>query len=484
MPASSDHRSSVSESNRRLARLAISWYDVDPIQVEKTLRKVLQHHYDGETVDFLDALLEARIITANQAESLRLGHAPTQVDPDSGTHNRKAADDSATKAKDPEPLLDDPKQMGPYRILRLLGEGGMGAVYLAFDSRENRQVAIKVLSADQAPKSNILLRFQMEGRHGAMLVHPNIVRSIDSGQDAATGLHYIVLEYIDGPSAHELLDRSGPLKVGDAIHITLDIARALEHAHANRIVHRDIKPSNILLTSSGLAKLADMGLAKRRDESSNITNTCQGIGTPYYMPYEQAMNSRLADERSDIYALGATLYHLVTGEVPFAGESSLEIVEKKGIGIYVPARSRTRDVPETLEIILARMLARDPEDRYQTVSELIVDLQRSQLAVPIPSFANRDIAMQDPIVRKHWTVPVAPTSPDLQLHQADGSPPTKDHQTWFLRYEDRRGKVCKSKVTTAEILERLRLGKISVQMEAARSLQGEFKPLENWPEFE
>ncbi len=135
------------------------------------------------------------------------------------------------------------------------------------------------------------------------------------------------------------------LSVGDALHVILDVARALEHAHMRNIVHRDIKPGNILITLSGLAKLADLGLAKRLDETSHLTHAQQGFGTPYYMPYEQAMNAKDADARSDIYALGATLYHLVTGDVPFAGENSLEVVDKKKIGTFMPASRINPDVP-------------------------------------------------------------------------------------------------------------------------------------------
>src|SRR5207249_10902705 len=152
------------------------------------------------------------------------------------------------------------------------------------------------------------------------------------------------------------------------IHIILDVARGLEHAHHRAIVHRDIKPSNILLTSSGVAKLSDLGLSKRTDEVSHLTLARQGVGTPYYMPYEQALNAKRADERSDLYALGATLYHLLTGEVPFPGNSPLEILEKKDTGVYLPARFINPDVPEALERILARMLARAPEDRYPSAS--------------------------------------------------------------------------------------------------------------------
>lgn len=474
--APSEPRSALREANRRYARLAISWYGVDPIQVDRVARSVQQRQAQDQFVDFLDALVQAQILTQLQAQHLRLGHAPTQVDPNAPPHSTSQPIAPGTNG--------DPHQVGPFRVLRRLGEGGMGAVYLAFDTKENRQVAVKVLAAENAPRSNVLQRFYQEGRHGAMLAHPNIVRCFGTGQDAATGLHFIVLEYVDGPSAHELLDRSGPLKVGDAVHIILDIARALEYTHGSRIIHRDIKPSNILLTSTGVAKLSDMGLAKRSDEASNLTNTSQGIGTPYYMPYEQAMNAKKADERCDIYALGATLYHLITGEVPFAGESSLEIVEKKSRGYYPPAREVVVGVPDVLEDILVRMLARDPEDRYQTMSELIVDLERAQLADTIPSFVNRALAMQDPVVQQQWTAPVQPTSLDLQLQPyAVPGHPAKDQETWFLRYHDRQGNLCKSKVTAADIVERLREGKLSPRAEAARSIKGEYRPLNKWPDF-
>ena len=162
-----------------------------------------------------------------------------------------------------------------------------------------------------------------------------------------------------GPSALELLNKYGRLSVGDAVHIILDIARGLEHAHSRNIVHRDIKPDNILITTSGVAKLSDLGLAKRTDEASHLTAARQGFGTPYYMPFEQAMNAKYADGRSDIYALGATLYHLVTGEVPFPGINHLEIVEKKDIGEFPPARSHNGNAPRDT----CRLVAREWQSR-------------------------------------------------------------------------------------------------------------------------
>ena len=149
----------------------------------------------------------------------------------------------------------------------------MGAVYLGYHEGLDRQVAVKVLNEKMVSNQLHIDRFYREAKSGALLNHPNIVRTLNIGQDRATGKHYLVLEYVDGPSARELLDRRGPLSVGDAVHLALDIARALEHAHSRNVVHRDIKPDNILTTRSGVAKLADLGLARRTDESSHLSNT-------------------------------------------------------------------------------------------------------------------------------------------------------------------------------------------------------------------
>src|SRR5262249_24722813 len=215
------------------------------------------------------------------------------------------------------------------RLRGRLGGGGRGGVYLAFDGQDDRQVALKVLNDGLAANQGYVDRFYREAKSGALLNHPNIVRTLDVGQDRQTGKHYLVLEFVDGPSAHALLEGRGTLPVGDGVHIALDVARALEHAHSRNIVHRDIKPDNILLTASGLAKLGDLGLAKRLDEASPLTAARMGFGTTAYMPYEQAINAKYADGRSDIYALGATLYHLLTGRVPFPGDNHLEVVERK-----------------------------------------------------------------------------------------------------------------------------------------------------------
>jgi serine/threonine-protein kinase len=463
------------ESEKRAAQLAVSRFGAGAVHVQRVYQQVLQAQARGQAMDLLDMLVKQRLLTAAQAQELRAGLDTTQADAVRHPEANGSGNGNSGEIR----------RLGQYRILRRLGEGGMGAVYLGYHEAENQYVALKVLPDHLATNQVSLDRFYREAKSGALLNHPNIVRNLAAGQDRATGKHYLVMEYVDGVSALDLLNRQGRLKVGDAVHIILDVARALEHAHSRNIVHRDIKPDNILMTQSGVAKLSDLGLAKRTDEASHLTAARQGFGTPYYMPYEQAINAKYADGRSDIYALGATLYQLTTGELPFPGSNHLEIVEKKNVGTYLPASAHEPDVPVALDAILARMLARDPADRYQTASELIVDLERSNLAAPMPSFVDADRAMQDPVVRERVTAPAQPTAPDLQLAgrlpRTEGLRSTPD--LWYLRYRDGSGRWCKAKATTQQVLQRLRERRFPVDVEAGREHGGPFQPLREFPEF-
>ncbi len=265
------------------------------------------------------------------------------------------------------------------------------------------------------------------------------------------------------------------------------MARALEHAHSRNVVHRDIKPDNILITRSGVSKLVDLGLARRTDEASHLTATRQGFGTTYYMPYEQAINARYADGRSDIYALGATLYHLVTGIVPFPGDNHLEVIEKKNQGDFTPASKLNPAVPPALDRILERMLARDPRDRYQTASELIVDLERSRLAAPVPTFADPNQALQDPWVQQCLASSAEPTRLDPETPpRAPASAPAPTPATdgvWVLRYHNPAGKLCRARATSEQIAQRLRRGRISTKVEARHADGKDYHPLSFYPEF-
>ena len=371
-------------------------------------------------------------------------------------------------------------RLGDYQILSQLGEGGMGAVYLGYQVNEKKHVAIKVLSSQHTGNQEAIDRFYREVKSGTLLKHPNIVRNLTAGQDQLTGLHYLVMEYVEGPSLEAVLDKFGKLSVGDAVHIVLDIARGLEHVHSRNMVHRDIKPGNILLTQSGLAKLSDLGLAKRLDEASYLTAAKQGFGTPYYMPYEQAVNAKAADARSDIYALGATFYHLIVGEVPFTGTDPMEIIEKKKVGDYTPASVANPEIPKILDTFLARMLAREPRHRYQTASDLIVDLERSQLAAAVPSFVDPKRALYDPVVRQQIKSSMQTTA--MQVPAGEDTP--VHARFWFIRFRDKLGHWRKAKMTVTQILRRHRQGKLPAPVEVSPHIQGDFRPLQAFSEFQ
>lgn len=471
----------LTETEKKTASLAVSRFGVDRARIKQVFRSLAQSRHAGGSLDLLEILVRQSILTTAQARELRL--ALDRTNPD--INNPTAAppvDRDAIEVVYPGAVFE-PRTVGDLRILRPLGQGGMGVVYLAYDDKRKSQFALKVLADNLAGNQGYIDRFYREARSGAVLDHPNIVRTIAVGQDPLLKCHYLVLEYVDGPSTQLLLDRFGRLSVGDAVHVTLNVARGLEHAHSRNVVHRDIKPDNILLTTSGEAKLADLGLSKRTDEATHLTGARQGFGTPYYMPYEQAMSARFADGRCDIFALGATLYHLVTGEVPFAGDSHLEILEKKDLGEYKPASLLNPEIPAELDWILERMLARDPDDRYQTASELIVDLERSGLSAAVPSFVDMDLALQDPIVRARLTAPAQPTRPDLDSPPAETTSPLKGAELWYLRYRNRDGRWCKSRATTEEILRRLQAGRYSPHLQISRQPKGEYCELASIEEF-
>jgi eukaryotic-like serine/threonine-protein kinase len=488
--------SSPSDVDKRAAALAIAQFGADRHRVDIAVQGVAQARMRGQNFDLVDLFVAQNLLTPAQAAELR---HDLQSEPPEDPQQLSKAPRSEGEISSPSangmpaapsiPAGQQLRNMGEYRILRPLGQGGMGSVYLGYDENQKRQVAIKVLSEQLASNLDYVERFYREAKSGSVLDHPNIIRCIEARQDKSSGKHYLVMEYVDGPSAHALLDRMGRLPVGDAVHIALDIARGLEHVHSRNIVHRDIKPDNILVTRSGIGKLADLGLAKRLDEVSHLTGLRVGFGSVDYIPYEQAINAKQADGRSDIYALGATLYHLVTGQVPFPANNYMEIAEKKLIGNFRPASQLNSEVPAVLDRILEKMLARDPQGRYQMVSELIVDLERANLSAGVPTFTDPELALQDPLVRSRLVSPVQPTQLDLQSQTKKETPAKPEIEVnegqgiWFLRFPNRDGQWIKTKMTTQQVLERLAEGRLGAEAEACPQPKGEFRSLEKFKEF-
>ncbi len=271
-----------------------------------------------------------------------------------------------------------------FRIVSKLGEGAMGTVYYAHQLSLDRPVALKVLAAHVAANSDFVERFYREARISAKLDHPNIVRGLAVGTEG--GLYYFAMELVEGESVDHVLGRRGKLPIGDAVKIVLDVGRALVHAEAKGLVHRDIKPANIMVTRAGVVKLADLGLAKTTADDSGLTQTGVLFGTPSYMAPEQVQNAKGVDIRCDIYALGVTLYHLVTGQKPFSGKTMYDMLAAKEKGQCEPARRHNPDVPRPLERVIDRMMAPDPNRRYATAAELVSALEATHTASATLSF--------------------------------------------------------------------------------------------------
>ncbi|MHC5036516.1 MAG: protein kinase domain-containing protein [Planctomycetota bacterium] len=259
-----------------------------------------------------------------------------------------------------------------YALLSKIGEGGMGAVFRAKQVSLDRDVAIKILAPKLARDTFFIDRFFREARAAAALSHENIIRAIDVGE--ASGHYYFVMEFVEGQTAHDLVLRKGPLKESEVLDIGIQVARALDHAHQHGIVHRDVKPENIMITEEGIAKLCDLGLA-RTAAGEGGAGVEEAVGTPNYVSPEQARGDTNVDIRTDIYSLGATLYHLATGSMPF---------KKLGSPLVVMARHLTEQIPYPKRInpklsdgicnVLRKMMVKDPAKRYGAPRELLDDL--------------------------------------------------------------------------------------------------------------
>ena len=260
---------------------------------------------------------------------------------------------------------------GRYKIIRKLGSGGMANVYLAEDQELGRRVAIKILNERHANDDQFVERFRREAKNAAGLSHPNIVAIYDRGE--AEGTYYIAMEYLDGRSLKELIIGRGPAPVHVAIDYARKILDALRFAHRNGIVHRDIKPHNVIVDAEGRVKVTDFGIA--RAGTSQMTEVGSIIGTAQYLSPEQAKGAPV-DQTSDLYSVGIVLYELLTGKVPFTGDSPVEIAMKHISAIPDPPSALRSDVPEDLDLIVLRALGKTSEDRYPSAEEMDKDLGR------------------------------------------------------------------------------------------------------------
>lgn len=317
---------------------------------DEELRRAIQEYKERRKTDPLmlqDLMIELGYVTSGQAERLKTSIRESKV--------------AAT-------------QIPGYKVLGKLGAGAMAVVYKAMQLSLKRTVAIKVLPKRFTENPEYVQRFYKEGQAAGKLNHPNIVQAIDVGE--AGGYHYFVMEYVEGKTIADDIANGQVCGEKEAIEIIIQVCHALEHAHAHGLVHRDVKPKNIMINTQGVVKLADMGLARETtDIEAAQSEEGKAYGTPYYISPEQIRGKIDIDGRADIYGLGATFYHMVTGKVPFTGDDSAAIMRKHLKEKLVPPdhinTSLSAGVSEVIEI----MMAKHREDRYNSVEELLTDLE-------------------------------------------------------------------------------------------------------------
>jgi uncharacterized RDD family membrane protein YckC/predicted Ser/Thr protein kinase len=262
-----------------------------------------------------------------------------------------------------------------FRVDRLLGRGAMGAVYLGWDTSLEREVALKVLSPNLAHVPDVVARFVREARSQGKLKHPNVTQIYFIGEDR--GLHFFAMEYVEGAPLDQLLERGEKVPWAKALEYVLMAARGLRAAHQQGFIHRDVKPSNLLVDHEGQVKIADFGLVKSTTGDKELTQRGMIVGSPMYMAPEQG-RAEECDHRADIYSLGCTFYHLVTGQPPFDAPSPITIMSMHVTDRANRIRANHPDVTEEVERVIDRMMSKDPKDRFANYEELIDALERAR----------------------------------------------------------------------------------------------------------
>jgi eukaryotic-like serine/threonine-protein kinase len=451
--------------------------------------------------DLADALLGTQPapgkteVAARNADATRGGGGLDQTQ-DSGVQGSNA-DIMPGQDADEENLRTS---LRDFRLIKKLGEGGMGKVYKAQQISLDRVVAVKVPFKHLAKDASFVQRFYREARIMARLDHPHILRCFSVGEE--NGWHYLAMEFIDGASMQNWLEKLGKLSIGDALHVALATAHGLQHAHEQDMIHRDIKPDNILVTNKGVVKVADMGLAKALTDDLSLSRTGTGAGTPHYMAPEQARDAKHVDNRCDIYALGCMLYCFLGGKPPFAAaaETYMELILAKEKGKYPPIRRLNPEVPERLELMIDKAVANKPEVRYKTCAEFIKDLESLNLANEVLSFIPGATPPTRAIVgggttkaagsAAQKTAPAAPkTAPAGKTGVGGatrpGAPAAADARgVWYVKYAADSGKLVKRKLSGAQVLELIKSPEFDLETQACRTLKGVYRPISQIKEFD
>lgn len=306
------------------------------------------------------------------------------------------------------------RKLGKFEILERLGRGGMAEVYRAHQPSLDRYVAIKVLHSFLADDPEFTARFEREARNIGRLRHPNIVQVHDFEIDAATETYYMVMELIDGPTLKDVLEQLNShgklMSVRDALRVAREATAALAYAHSQSMVHRDVKPANLMLDGGHRVVLTDFGIA-RIVSGAHLSSGTAMVGTPAYMAPEQGLGDT-GDERSDLYSLGVILYQMLSGRLPYDGETPLSVVLKHLNEPIPSARALNPDVPEVVDDLIQRLMAKDPAERYQTASELITEFDRIEANLPPEPPSDDDAGIRIGVDRTY------PMLPQIALERA------------------------------------------------------------------
>ncbi|MBI3410242.1 MAG: serine/threonine protein kinase [Planctomycetes bacterium] len=289
--------------------------------------------------------------------------------------------------------------LGQYRLMEQIGKGGTGVVFLAEHRSLKRRAAIKVLPVGRTTEKETLERFYREARAVAILDHDNIVRAFDINHEG--NIHYLVMEYVEGESLQKYVEKNGAMPFPEACRMVIQVAQGLQHAHTCGLIHRDIKPANLLLDRTGIVKILDMGLVLFfEDEDSHLTRDLSKgavLGTADYLSPEQALDCHNVDVRSDIYSLGATFYALLAGNPPFHDSNVTQKLIDHQIKDPQPLHERRPEVPRPLSDIVHKMMAKKPEDRFQTHADVVAALLPWSKGIPISSRRAADITAIMPV---------------------------------------------------------------------------------------
>ena len=351
--------------------------------------------------------------------------------------------------------------VGNYELVTKIAEGGMGAVYRGRHRGTGATVAIKIIPAEAARNPLMLKRFEQEFRAASLIDHPNVVKALDYCGTGPTP--FLVMEFVEGESLGQKVERDGALPEAEAVRLVGQVCEGLHRAHKQGLIHRDVKPDNILVTPDGTAKLTDLGLVKEVDGEMNLTRTGRGLGTPHFMAPEQFRNAKNADVRCDVYSLGATLYMLLTGEVPFGKLNPLDCWLRKTKNDFPPPRQLVPGLSDRTNWAVLRAMGHDPAQRPASCREFMEDLTGTG-----------------------WRA-----APASGTYMPPGGPPAGAARDappvdlWYLVYQDETGRTHTVKGPTESVRKNLAAGRLGAlaPVLVSRTKAGQFQPLRNVPEF-